>query len=58
MTKEEPNQLEEMLASVAPTGFTIDDRTMAEPLTYHRRGHWFEPSIAHHLFASETAELS
>ena len=22
-----------------------------EPLTLHRRGHWFEPSIAHHFVA-------
>ncbi|MFC2044765.1 hypothetical protein ACFLT8_06220 [Chloroflexota bacterium] len=23
-----------------------------EPLTLHRRGHWFEPSIAHHSISS------
>jgi len=25
-----------------------------EPLTYHRRGHWFEPGTAHHSISSRT----
>jgi hypothetical protein len=28
-----------------------------EPLTYHRRGHWFEPSIAHHSIGSRTGRV-
>ena len=27
----------------------LPDATGEEPVTLHRRGHWFEPSIAHHV---------
>ena len=47
MTNEKSNQLEGLLASLPPVDFIIDDQTKAEPLTYHRRGHWFKSSIAH-----------
>ena len=30
---------------------------MEEPLTYHRRGHWFKSSIAHHISSSHNEEL-
>jgi hypothetical protein len=47
MTNEKSNQLEGLLASLSPVDFIIDDQTKSEPLTYHRRGHWFKSSIAH-----------
>ena len=28
----------------------------SEPLTYHRRGHWFEPSTAHHISGSHNED--
>ena len=37
-----------LLASVLGQDPDIDSSDVAEPLTYHRRGHWFKSSIAHH----------
>ena len=37
-----------LLASVPGQGPEIDGSDVAEPLTYHRRGRWFNSSIAHH----------
>ena len=35
--------LDDLLAGKMPSGAADE-----EPVTLHRRGHWFEPSIAHH----------
>ncbi len=53
MTNEKSNQLERLLASLPPVDCIIDDQTKAESLTYHRRGHWFKSSIAHHNLLPE-----
>ena len=43
--------LEEMLEGLGFSGEAEE-----EPVALHRRGHWFEPSIAHH-FLVETGKF-
>ncbi len=49
MSNENHDQLNDLLALLSPAAPNNPDAVQKEPLTYHRRGHWFEPSIAHHL---------
>ena len=48
MKRENPNQLNDLLALLSPAAPNNTDAVQVEPLTYHRRGHWFKSSIAHH----------
>ena len=48
MRSENDKQLDDLLALLSPAAPQNFDPVQKEPLTYHRRGHWFEPSIAHH----------
>ncbi|MFC2052641.1 hypothetical protein ACFLT4_07965 [Chloroflexota bacterium] len=44
----------EMLAS--SVGLDNPEALSEELLTLHRRGHWFEPSIAHHVYGLHNDE--
>ncbi|MFC1933225.1 hypothetical protein ACFLXU_06355 [Chloroflexota bacterium] len=48
MSNENHNQLNDLLALLSPAVPNNPDAVQIEPLTYHRRGHWFKSSIAHH----------
>lgn len=41
-------QLDGLLTLLSPVVSNNTDPVQKEPLTYHRRGHWFNSSIAHH----------
>ena len=41
-------QLDGLLTLLSPVVSNNTDPVQKEPLTYHRRGHWFKSSIAHH----------
>ncbi|MFC1957615.1 hypothetical protein ACFLX0_02240 [Chloroflexota bacterium] len=41
-------QLNGLLALLSPAAPDNPDAVQKEPLTLHRRGHWFKSSIAHH----------
>ena len=43
------NQLNDLLAILSPAVPSNTDAAQEEPLTYHRRDHWFKSSIAHHV---------
>ena len=49
MSNENHNQLNDILALLSPAAPNNPDAVQIEPLTYHRRGHWFKSSIAHHI---------
>ena len=49
MKRENHNQLNDLLALLSPAAPNNTGAVQVEPLTYHRRGHWFNSSIAHHL---------
>ena len=40
------NKVNDLLALLSPTVPNNPDVVQIEPLTYHRRGHWFKSSIA------------
>ncbi|MFC1897600.1 hypothetical protein ACFLX8_03435 [Chloroflexota bacterium] len=42
------NRFNDLLASLSPAMSNNADAVQGEPLTMHRRGHWFNSSIAHH----------
>ena len=48
MANENYNPLNDLLALLSPTVSGSPDSVQEEPRTYHRRGHWFKSSIAHH----------
>ena len=49
MSNENHNQFNDLLALLSPAAPENPDAVQKEPLTYHRRGHWFKSSIAHHI---------
>ena len=49
MRSENPKQLDGLLALLSPAAPDNPDAVRKEPLTYHRRGHWFKSSIAHYF---------
>ena len=57
MKRENHNQLNDLLASLSPAAPNNTGAVQVEPLTYHRRGHWFNSSIAHHVYGSHNDEL-
>jgi len=48
MRSENHKQLDGLLALLSPAASRNLNPVQKEPLTYHRRGHWFKSSIAHH----------
>ncbi|MFC2047123.1 hypothetical protein ACFLTK_02455 [Chloroflexota bacterium] len=48
MVNKEDNELNDLLDLLSPAASNSADSARTEPLTYHRRGHWFKSSIAHH----------
>jgi len=48
MMSKNHNQLNDLLALLSPAVPNDPDAVQKEPRTYHRRGHWFKSSIAHH----------
>ena len=48
MEKQVPEDLRELNVLASSIGLENPEALPEEPLTLHRRGHWFEPSIAHH----------
>ena len=48
MPKLDREYLERFITLLETDGSGNTANARAEPLTLHRRGHWFEPSIAHH----------
>ena len=53
MSNENHNQLNDMLALLSPAVPKNPEAVQIKPLTYHRRGHWFKSSIAHHSTTSK-----
>ena len=51
------NQINDLLDLLSPAVPNNPDAVQTEPLTYHRRGHWFKSSIAHHVSSSHNEEL-
>jgi len=52
MRSENHKQLDGLLALLSPAASDNPDAVLKEPLTYHRRGHRFNSSIAHHISSS------
>ena len=52
MRSKNHNQLNDLLDLLSPAVPNNLDPVQKEPLTYHRRGHWFNSSIAHHSIGS------
>ena len=50
-------QLDGLLTLLSPVVSNNTDPVQKEPLTYHRRGHWFKSSIAHHVYGLHNDEL-
>ena len=50
MKRANHEQLDGLLALLSPAA-------QKEPRTYHRRGRWFNSSIAHHVYGSHNDEL-
>ncbi len=48
MRSKNHSQLNDLLDLLSPAVPKDIDEVQEEPLTYHRRGHWFKSSIAHH----------
>ncbi len=48
MINKTDNELNSLLDLLSPAVSNNLDTVQKEPLTYHRRGHWFKSSIAHH----------
>jgi hypothetical protein len=48
MRNKTDNELNSLLDLLSPTVTGRLNTAQKEPLTYHRRGHWFKSSIAHH----------
>ncbi len=48
MRSENHSQLNDLIALLSPVVPQNLDSVQKEPRTYHRRGHWFKSSIAHH----------
>ena len=46
---ENHDQINDLLALLSPAAPNSHDAVQEEPRTYHRRGHWFKSSIAHHF---------
>jgi len=57
MRSENHKQLDGLLALLSPAVPNNTDPVQKEPLTYHRRGHWFNSSIAHHVNGLHNDEL-
>ena len=57
MRSENHKQLDDLLALLSPVVTGNSDTVPIEPRTYHRRGHWFKSSIAHHVYGLHNDEL-
>ncbi len=57
MRSENHKQLDGLLALLSPPASQNLDPVQKEPRTCHRRGHWFNSSIAHHVYDLHNDEL-
>ena len=48
MINKKDNELNGLFDLLSPVVSNNLDTIQTEPRTYHRRGHWFNSSIAHH----------
>jgi len=46
MSNENHNQINDLIALLSPGAPDNPDAVQKEPLTYHRRGHWFKSNTA------------
>ncbi|MHA2068026.1 MAG: hypothetical protein ACXABY_26995 [Candidatus Thorarchaeota archaeon] len=50
MSNENPNTHNDSLVMLPPEASDNGDSARTEPLTYHRKGHWFESGTAQFTF--------